>query len=159
MRLAHDARAFARRVTRRVNKKLKRNYEITDRLVAALLKDLKRRGAIESHARYLGRRIRPYIMAEQQHSWEDIGCRDHHPNCFSMWMAGGGIKGGQVIGKTDELGINGVEDRVHIHDLQATMPMPLPAGWSHTGELTYRYLGREFRLTDVGGQVVKKMVS
>ncbi len=72
-----------------------------------------------------------------------------------MWMAGGGIKGGQVIGQTDELALSVAEDKVHVHDLQATILHCL--GMEHT-KLTYRHLGRDFRLTDLGGQVVKKML-
>ena len=73
-----------------------------------------------------------------------------------MWMAGGGIKGGQVIGKTDDLGMNIAEDPVHVHDLQATILNRL--GLDHT-RLTYHHMGRDFRLTDVAGNVVKKMLA
>ena len=76
--------------------------------------------------------------------------RDHHPNAFSMWMAGGGIQGGQVVGKTDELCMNIVEDKIHVNDLQATILNRL--GLEHT-RLTYRHMGRDFRLTDVAGEV------
>ena len=72
-----------------------------------------------------------------------------------MWLAGGGIKGGQIIGKTDELALNVVEDPIHIHDLQATILRCL--GLEHT-RLTYHYLGRDFRLTDVAGKVVNKLL-
>ena len=137
-----------------INKKLKKNCDITDQPTAALLKDLKQRGLLDSTLLVWGGEFGRTPMAEQQHSWEDAG-RDHHPNCFSIWLAGGGIKGGQVIGKTDELGINGVEDKVHIHDLHATMLHCL--GMDHK-KLTYRHMGRDFRLTDVSGQVVKKMM-
>ena len=82
--------------------------------------------------------------------------RDHHPRCFSMWMAGGGIKPGRLIGKTDDFAYNIVEDPVHAHDLQATILHCL--GVDHT-KLTYRSQGRDFRLTDVGGKVVEKLVS
>jgi uncharacterized protein (DUF1501 family) len=88
--------------------------------VAALIKDLKQRGLLGSTLLVGGGEFGRTPMAEQQHSWEDAG-RDHHLNCFSMWLAGGGIKGGQVIGKTDELRIDGVEEKVHIQDLYATM--------------------------------------
>ena len=81
--------------------------------------------------------------------------RDHQGNCFSMWLAGGGIRGGQVVGKTDELGLNPVEDKVHVHDLQATLLHCL--GLDHR-DLTYRHMGRDFRLTDVGGNVVNKLL-
>ena len=82
--------------------------------------------------------------------------RDHHPFGFTVLMAGGGVKGGQVIGKTDELGYHAVEDRVHVHDLQATILHCL--GLEHT-RLTYRFQGRDFRLTDVAGNVVHKLLA
>ncbi len=93
-------------------------------------------------------------MVQQQRT--DIGYgRDHHPNCFSMWLAGGGIRGGQVVGRTDDFGLNSVEDRVDVHDMQATILNCL--GFDHT-RLTYEHMGRKFRLTDVSGAVVKKML-
>ncbi|HEY2157833.1 MAG TPA: DUF1501 domain-containing protein, partial [Isosphaeraceae bacterium] len=82
--------------------------------------------------------------------------RDHHPQAFTMWLAGAGMKPGQTIGKTDELGFNVVEDAVHVHDLQATILHLL--GLDHT-RLTYRHQGRDFRLTDVSGNVVKKLLA
>jgi uncharacterized protein (DUF1501 family) len=82
--------------------------------------------------------------------------RDHHPVAYSMWMAGGGIKGGRVLGKTDDLCFNIVEDPIHVHDLQATLLNQL--GFDHK-RLTYRYMGRDFRLTDVEGNVVQKLIS
>ena len=81
--------------------------------------------------------------------------RDHHPQGYSIWLAGGGIKGGQVIGKTDDMGFFVTEDKVHIHDLQATIMRTL--GFDHT-KLTHRFMGRDFRLTDVQGNVVRKML-
>jgi len=82
--------------------------------------------------------------------------RDHHPFAFSMLLAGGGIKGGQVVGKTDELGYHVVEDKMHVHDLQATIMHCL--GFDHE-QLTYRHQGRDFRLTDVAGTVMQKMLA
>jgi hypothetical protein len=82
--------------------------------------------------------------------------RDHHPNAFTMWMAGGGVQGGVQLGKTDELGFNAVEDKVHVHDLHATILHLL--GFDHT-QLTFRAQGRDFRLTDVHGNVVKKVLA
>jgi hypothetical protein len=81
--------------------------------------------------------------------------RDHHPNAFTRWKAGGGVKGGVLLGKTDELGFNAVEDKVHVHDLNATILHLL--GFDHT-ELVYRVQGRDFRLTDVHGHVVTKVL-
>ena len=82
--------------------------------------------------------------------------RDHHPQAFTMWMAGGGIRPGITIGETDELGFNVIEDGVHIHDLHATILHLL--GLDHE-KLTFRYQGRDFRLTDVHGHVVKKILA
>jgi hypothetical protein len=82
--------------------------------------------------------------------------RDHHPQAFSMWLAGGGIKSGVTIGRTDDFGFHIVEDRVHVHDLHATILHLL--GFDHT-KLTYRFQGRDFRLTDVEGELVKKLLA
>jgi uncharacterized protein (DUF1501 family) len=82
--------------------------------------------------------------------------RDHHPNAFTMWLAGGGIKSGMVLGQTDELGFNVVKDKVHVHDLHATILALL--GFDHT-RLTYKFQGRDFRLTDVAGNMVKKLIT
>jgi len=82
--------------------------------------------------------------------------RDHHPNAFTIWLAGGGIKRGVTIGATDDLGFNVVEDRVHVHDLHATLLHLL--GFDHEN-LTYRFQGRDFRLTDVHGVVMNKLLA
>ena len=82
--------------------------------------------------------------------------RDHHPKAFSLWMAGGGIKRGALIGKTDEIGYNVVEDPISVHDLHATVLHLM--GFDHT-KLTYRFQGRDFRLTDVHGDVVGKLLA
>jgi hypothetical protein len=82
--------------------------------------------------------------------------RDHHPNAFSIWLAGGGVKPGITLGKTDDLGFNAAEDRVHVHDLNATLLQLL--GFDHT-RLTYKFQGRQFRLTDVHGKVVEKLLA
>ena len=82
--------------------------------------------------------------------------RDHHPNAFTMWLAGGGMKRGFTIGESDELGFNVTEDKVHVHDLHATILQLL--GFDHT-KLTYKFQGRNFRLTDVSGNVVEKMLA
>jgi len=81
--------------------------------------------------------------------------RDHHPNSFSMWLASGGVKPGMTLGESNELGFNAVTDRVHVHDLNATILHLL--GFDHT-RLTYRFQGRDFRLTDVHGRVVKELM-
>ena len=82
--------------------------------------------------------------------------RDHHPHCFTVWMAGGGVKQGLVYGETDELGFQVTKDPVHVHDLQATILHLL--GLNHK-RLTYRFQGRDFRLTDVFGRVVKDILA
>ncbi len=82
--------------------------------------------------------------------------RDHNPHGFTMWFAGGGLQGGRVIGQTDEFGLHAVEDRIHVHDLHATILHLL--GFDHE-QLTYRYAGRDFRLTDVHGNVVRELLA
>ncbi len=138
-----------------LNKKLKKNCDITDQPIGALIKDLKQRGLLDSTLIVWAGEFGRTPMGQLERVDEDPG-RDHHPNCFSVWLAGGGIKGGQVIGKSDELCLNTAEDRVHIHDLQATILNCL--GMDHT-RLTHRHAGRDFRLTDVGGNVVRKMLA
>jgi hypothetical protein len=139
-----------------LNRELKKNCDIADQPTAALIKDLKQRGLLDSTLVVWGGEFGRTPMVENRKTSdpENAG-RDHHPFAYSMFLAGGGIKGGQVIGATDDLGFKVIEDRVHVHDLQATLLHCL--GLDHT-RLTYRYMGREFRLTDVAGEVVKKML-
>ena len=140
-----------------LNRDLKKNCDITDQPTAALIKDLKQRGLLDSTLIVWGGEFGRTPMVEiRKTSDPDNAGRDHHPLAYSMFLAGGGIKGGQVIGRTDELGFNIVEDKVHVHDLQATLLQCL--GFDHT-RLTYHYMGRDFRLTDVAGNVVKKMLA
>ena len=140
-----------------LNRELKKNCDITDQPAAALIQDLKQRGMLDSTLVIWGGEFgrTPMVEIRKANDPENAG-RDHHPLAYSMWLAGGGIKGGQVVGKTDELGFNITEDKVHIHDLQATVLQTL--GFDHT-RLTYRYMGRDFRLTDVAGNVVKKLLA
>jgi hypothetical protein len=123
-----------------------------DRPAAALLADLKQRGLLDDTLVVWGGEFGRTPMGEPR----DLIGRDHHVDGYTMWLAGGGIRGGQTIGATDELGYYAVEDPVHVHDLQATMLHLL--GLDHL-KLTYRFQGREFRLTDVGGEVVRKMLA
>lgn len=140
-----------------LNKGLKRMTGRTDKPTAALMKDLKQRGLLDSTLVVWGGEFGRTPIVEIRNTMDpDNAGRDHHPLAYSMWLAGGGIKGGQVIGKTDDLGFNVVEDKVHVHDLQATIMQCL--GFDHT-RLTYRHMGRDFRLTDVHGEVVKKMLA
>lgn len=140
-----------------LNKSLKKNCDITDQPVAALIKDLKQRGLLDSTLVVWGGEFGRTPMVEIRNTSDpEIAGRDHHPNAYSMWLAGGGIKPGVTIGETDEMGFKITQDPIHVHDLQATMLHCL--GMDHT-RLTYRHMGREFRLTDVAGTVVQKMLA
>jgi uncharacterized protein (DUF1501 family) len=140
-----------------LNRDLKKNCDITDQPTAALIKDLKQRGLLDSTLVVWGGEFgrTPMVEIRKTNDPENAG-RDHHPLAYSMFLAGGGIQGGQVVGKTDDLGFNIVEDKVHVHDLQATLLHCL--GFDHT-RLTYHYMGRDFRLTDVAGNVVKPILA
>ncbi len=127
----------------------------TDRAAAALITDLKQRGLLESTLVVWGGEFGRTPMNEKRNNSTFLG-RDHHPRAFSMWLAGGGIKRGATVGATDELGYNAIEDRIHVHDLHATILYLM--GLDHT-KLTYRFQGREFRLTDVEGNVVRKLLA
>lgn len=126
----------------------------TDRAAAALVQDLKQRGLLDSTLVIWGGEFGRTPMNERRNNSTFLG-RDHHPRCFSIWMAGGGVKRGITLGATDELGYNVVQDPVHVHDLHATILHLM--GLDHT-RLTYRFQGREFRLTDVHGNVVAKLL-
>ncbi|MEP6538895.1 MAG: DUF1501 domain-containing protein [Bryobacteraceae bacterium] len=140
-----------------LNKKLKENCDITAGPVAALIQDLKQRGLLESTLLVWGGEFGRTPMGQFRRPEEaDYAGRDHHANCFTMWLAGGGIRPGVTIGQTDELGLSITEDPVHVNDLQATILHCL--GLDHT-RLTYRHLGRDFRLTDVRGNVIQKMLA
>jgi len=129
----------------------------TDKATAALITDLKQRGMLEDTLVVWGGEFgRTPMMEVRDPSWEGYPGRDHHPNAFTMWMAGGGVKGGVTYGETDDFGFHVVKDRVHVHDLQATIMHLM--GIDHT-RLTYEYQGRNFRLTDVSGEVVKGVIS
>lgn len=140
-----------------LNRDLKKNCDRTDKPTAALIKDLKQRGLLDETLIVWGGEFgrTPMVEIRNTQDPENAG-RDHHPLAYSMFLAGGGVKGGQVIGKTDDIGFNIAEDKVHVHDLQATMLHCL--GFDHT-RLTYKHMGRDFRLTDVAGNVVKKMLA
>ncbi|MCE7974201.1 MAG: DUF1501 domain-containing protein [Leptolyngbya sp. PLA1] len=134
---------------------LKQRCVETDRASAALVMDLKQRGLLEDTLVIWGGEFGRTPMNEARNGSTFLG-RDHHPKCFSMWMAGGGVKRGTVYGSTDELGYNVATDPVHVHDLQATILHLL--GMDHT-KLTYRSQGRNFRLTDVFGKVVPGLLA
>ena len=130
---------------------LKKNCADTDQPTAALLKDLKQRGLLEDTLVIWGGEFARTPMVQGGNDG-----RDHHPNAFSMWLAGGGIKPGLTLGESDEFGFNATTDRVHVHDLHATILHLL--GFDHT-KLTFRFQGRDFRLTDVHGNVVTKLLA
>ena len=130
---------------------LKENCRDTDRASAALVKDLKQRGMLDDTIVLWGGEFGRTPMVQGGNDG-----RDHHPNAFTYWIAGGGIKPGLMMGKSDDFGFNVVEDRVHVHDLHATLLHLL--GFDHT-RLIFRFQGRDFRLTDVSGEVVKKLLA
>jgi hypothetical protein len=127
----------------------------TDRATAALLIDLERRGLLEDTLVVWGGEFGRTPMNEERNGSKFLG-RDHHPHCFTMWLAGGGIRPGITLGATDELGYHVTEDPLEVHDLHATLLHLL--GFDHE-RLTYRFQGRDFRLTDVAGEVVTKLLA
>ncbi|MGH9612797.1 MAG: DUF1501 domain-containing protein, partial [Bryobacteraceae bacterium] len=126
-----------------------------DQPIGALIKDLKLRGLLDETLVVWGGEFGRTPMNEARNNSKFLG-RDHHPRAFSMWMAGGGIKPGVAVGQTDELGYNAAVDPVDVHDLHATILNRM--GIEHT-KLTYRFQGRDFRLTDVSGNVVKQLIA
>ena len=138
-----------------VVKGIKDQAGATDKASAALVKDLKERGLLEETIVIWGGEFGRTPMVESN---PDVGRkmgRDHHPQAFTMWLAGGGFKPGITVGETDELGFHITKDRIHVHDLHATLLKQL--GFDHT-KLTYRFQGRDFRLTDVHGEIVEKIL-
>ncbi len=125
-----------------------------DQPQTALIKDLEQRGLLEDTIVIWGGEFGRTVYS--QGSLQDDYGRDHHGRCFTMWMAGGGIQAGNVIGETDDYGYNIVQDPVHIHDLHATLLHCL--GFDHK-RLTYRYQGRDFRLTDVHGKIISQLLA
>lgn len=132
-----------------LTKDIKINCKDTDQACAALVQDLKQRGLLDSTLVVWGGEFGRTPMVQGGSDG-----RDHHPNAFTMWLAGGGIKPGLTIGESDELGFNVINDKVHVHDLHATILKLL--GFEHT-HFTYKFQGRNFRLTDVAGTAVDKI--
>jgi uncharacterized protein (DUF1501 family) len=130
---------------------LKKNCLDTEQACAALIQDLKQRGLLNDTLVVWGGEFGRTPMVQGGNDG-----RDHHPNAFTMWLAGGGIMPGLTLGTSDEFGFNAVNDRVHVHDLNATILHLL--GFDHT-KLTFRFQGRDFRLTDVHGNVVEKLLA
>ena len=127
----------------------------TDKPAAALVTDLKRRGLLDSTLLVWNGEFGRLPISQFQTGKPAAG-RDHNPYAFSVWMAGGGIKGGTVYGATDEFGMRAVENRAHVRDLHATILHLM--GLDHE-QLTFRHSGRDFRLTDVGGRVIHDIIA
>ncbi|MBM3840614.1 MAG: DUF1501 domain-containing protein [Verrucomicrobia bacterium] len=139
-----------------LNAELKFNAGMADQPIAALLKDLKQRGLLDTTLLIWGSEFGRTPLGENRIGREPNTGRDHHPFAFSLWMAGGGVKGGQVIGETDEIGWSIVKEPIHINDFHATILHLF--GLDHE-RLTYRFQGRDFRLTDVAGKVFEKLLA
>jgi uncharacterized protein (DUF1501 family) len=131
------------------------NSQMADQPIAALIKDLKDRGLLDETLVVWASEFGRTPLGENRNGSEMVSGRDHHPFAFSIFMAGGGIKGGQVYGETDEIGWSVVKDPVHVNDFQATLLHLF--GLDHL-KLTHRFQGRDFRLTDVGGKVIEKWI-
>jgi uncharacterized protein (DUF1501 family) len=132
------------------------NAAITDQASAALVLDLKQRGLLDDTLVIWGGEFGRTPMVESNPALGRSQGRDHHPQAYSVWMAGGGIRAGMSHGATDDLGFHVVENPVHVHDLQATILHCL--GFDHE-KLTFHNAGRDFRLTDVHGQVVRNILA
>lgn len=135
-----------------LNEALDARCDEVDQPAAALIKDLEARGLLEDTIVVWGGEFGRTPQGEPR----DMLGRDHHIEAYSMWLCGGGVKGGVTVGETDELGYYSVKDQVHVHDLQATILHLL--GLDHE-KLTYRFQGRDFRLTDVGGNLVDQIIA
>jgi uncharacterized protein (DUF1501 family) len=134
---------------------VRRQCKDTDQATAALLSDLKQRGMLEDTLIVWGGEFGRTVYCQGKLTPTNYG-RDHHPNCFTYWLAGGGVKAGFSYGQTDDYGVNVVENPVHVHDLQATILHLL--GIDHE-RLTFKHQGRHYRLTDVHGRIVRDILS
>jgi arylsulfatase A-like enzyme len=132
------------------------NCRVTDQPVGALLQDLKQRGLLDDTLVVWASEFGRTPLGENRRGFKSVSGRDHHPFAFTTWMAGGGIRGGQVHGATDELGWGVTRDPVHVNDFHATLLHLF--GLDHE-RLTYRFQGRDFRLTDVAGEVVRPLLA
>lgn len=135
---------------------LKYQCGATDQASAALIKDLKQRGLLDETLVVWGGEFGRTPMVESSAANNRVNGRDHHPQAFTMWLAGGGIKPGITVGATDELGFHVTEEPIHVHDMQATILHLL--GLDHK-RLTYHYQGRDFRLTDVHGELIHQVLA
>jgi hypothetical protein len=135
--------------------KIRVKCQDVDQACAALINDLSQRGLLDDTLVIWGGEFGRTAYCQGNLSTDNYG-RDHHPRCFTVWLAGGGIKPGIVLGHTDEFAYNIVEDPIHVHDLQATILHCL--GIDHE-RLTYRFQGRDYRLTDISGRVVHRLLA
>jgi uncharacterized protein (DUF1501 family) len=140
---------------RNLEREIRMQCEDTDQPSAALVKDLKERGMLDDTLVVWGGEFGRTVFSQGDLNASDYG-RDHHPRCFTMWVAGGGVKAGLTFGETDEYSYNVVDSPVHIHDLQATLLHQL--GIDHE-KLTFKHQGRNYRLTDISGRVVTEVLS
>jgi uncharacterized protein (DUF1501 family) len=136
-------------------KAIAQQCEDVDQPTAALIKDLKRRGLLDDTLVIWGGEFGRTNYCQGKMTAENYG-RDHHPRCFSIFMAGGGIKPGMSYGETDDFSYNIIKDPVHVHDFQATVMHLL--GIDHE-KLTYKHQGRRYRLTDVHGNIIKDILA
>ncbi len=136
-------------------KKIHLKCQETDKACAALIRDLAQRGLLDDTLVIWGGEFGRTTYCQGNLTGDNYG-RDHHPRCFTVWLAGGGIKSGIVLGKTDDFSYNITEDPIHVHDLQATILHCL--GIDHE-RLTYRFQGRDYRLTDVSGTVIDRLLA
>ena len=134
---------------------IRRQSKDVDQGCYALITDLKQRGLLHDTLVVWGGEFGRTSYSQGKLTATDYG-RDHHPRCFTVWMAGGGVKGGMTFGETDDYSYNVVQDPVHVHDLQATVMHCL--GIDHE-KLTFKFQGRYYRLTDIHGQVVKPVLA
>lgn len=134
---------------------IKKQAKATDQATAGLIKDLKQRGLLEDTLVIWGGEFGRTSFSQGRLTMDNYG-RDHHPGCFTMWMAGAGVKKGLVYGQTDDFSYNVVENPVHVHDFQATLLHLLGI---HHEKLNFKYQGRRFRLTDVHGKVIKDLLA
>jgi hypothetical protein len=139
-----------------INDGLKTNCAVIDQPIAALLKDLKQRGLLDSTLVVWGTEFGRTPLGDNRIGMSAVTGRDHQPTAFSLWMAGGGVKGGTLYGETDDLGMSVVKDPVHINDFHATLLHLF--GLNHEA-LIYRFEGRDYRLTDVAGKVIRAWLS
>ena len=134
----------------------RKNAKDSDQPFAAVIKDLKSRGLFDDTLVVCGSEFGRTPVVEVGSNGGIQNGRDHNPHAFTMWLAGGGVKGGTIYGTTDDFGFKVVDKPVHVHDMHATILHLL--GIDHT-RLTYQYSGRDFRLTDVAGQVIYELIA